>query len=91
MFKVYAWDKPRELGGVETYIADIELASKPTTANWGDKCLFFRHQFWEDTNKIHPEWEEYAKQGYIYRDEDELRPDSTSTAGGCPFADMYLQ
>jgi len=59
LYKVWALDQPVELGGTEKHIADLVLVSDMTTSLWGDKHLFFRHQFMDDDVAIHPEWEEY--------------------------------
>ena len=43
IFKLYALDKPAELGGVESYIGDLVLDGTFTTSKWADENLFFRH------------------------------------------------
>merc|ERR1719384_2994379 len=50
---------PSELGGTETYIADLVLTSKLTTSNFGDRRLFFRHQNMADDVILKPEWDPY--------------------------------
>ncbi|MCS5595079.1 MAG: hypothetical protein NZ730_11120 [Porticoccaceae bacterium] len=42
LYEVYAMDKPKELGGVETHIADLVLNTKLTTSKWGDEHFFIR-------------------------------------------------
>ena len=59
LYKVYAMDAPAELGGSETYIADLVLTSALTTSKWGDEHLFFRHQVMDDDISLRPEWEQY--------------------------------
>lgn len=61
LWSVYAWDKPAELGGTESYIADIVMTSEMTTSVWGDQNMFFRHQDMKDDIEIHPEWKEYTE------------------------------
>jgi len=62
LYKVLALDKPVELGGSETEIAELVLTSAPTTSRWGDQHLFFRHQTMEDDISIHPDWSQYLDQ-----------------------------
>merc|ERR1719474_915983 len=44
LYKVYAMNAPAEMGGTETYIADLVMTTELTTSHWGDRRLFFRHQ-----------------------------------------------
>jgi len=62
LYKVLALDKPVELGGSETQIAELVLTSSATTSKWGDRHLFFRHQTMEDDISLHPEWSQYLEQ-----------------------------
>lgn len=59
LYKVYAMDKPAELGGKETQIANIVLSSELMTSTWADKSLFFRHQNVQDDVSLKPEWDSY--------------------------------
>merc|ERR1711936_104425 len=59
LYEVWALDQPVELGGTEKHIADLVLVSEMTTSLWGDKHLYFRHQFMDEDVAIRPEWEEY--------------------------------
>jgi len=59
LYQVWAFDKPKELGGVESHIADLVLTSEMTTTVWGDKHLFFRHQDMAEDVAIYPEWDDY--------------------------------
>ena len=59
LYKVFALDKPVELGGSETEIAELVLTSSPTTTRWGDQHLFFRHQTVEDDTSMNPAWSQY--------------------------------
>ena len=43
LFRVYALDKPTELGGTERQIGVLVTDSEMITSNWGDENLFFRH------------------------------------------------
>jgi len=62
LYKVFALDKPVELGGSETEIAELVLTSSPTTSRWGDQHLFFRHQTVEDDTALQPSWSQYLEQ-----------------------------
>ena len=62
LYKVFALDKPVELGGSETEIAELVLTSSPTTTRWGDQHLFFRHQTVEDDTALQPSWSQYLEQ-----------------------------
>jgi len=53
-------DKPTELGGTETKIAEIITRSELTTSNWGDEHMYFRHERMDDDLKLRPEWEPYT-------------------------------
>jgi len=59
LYKVFAWDAPKELGGIETYIGDLVMDGKFTSSKFGDQDLFFRHQRSDEDLKIHPEWAPY--------------------------------
>merc|ERR1712126_410983 len=59
LYQVWAFDKPKELGGVEAHIADLVLTSEMTTSVWGDKHLFFRHQDMAEDVALYPEWDDY--------------------------------
>ena len=76
LYTIWAMDKPEELGGVETHIADLVLTSELTTTNWGDKHMFFRHQDMAEDVEMFPEWEEYLEKFGIPGD------------SGCPVARM---
>lgn len=43
LYNVYALDKPVEMGGTQTHIADLTSSSEMVTSLWGDKNLLFRH------------------------------------------------
>jgi hypothetical protein len=60
LYQVWAMDKPKELGGTESHIADLELTSKLQTSKWGDEKMFFRHQDMGADLVIHPEWNQYT-------------------------------
>jgi len=59
LYKVYAMNAPAELGGTESYIADLVMTSELTTSHWGDRRLFFRHQNMADDVSFKPEWDEH--------------------------------
>ena len=65
LYKVYALDKPVELGGSETEIAELVLRTPLTTSKWGDQHLFFRHQTVEDDTSMEPAWSQYLDQWEI--------------------------
>jgi len=79
LYTIWAMDKPEELGGVETHIADLVLTSELTTTNWGDKHMFFRHQDMAEDVEMFPEWEEYLEKFGIPGD------------SGCPVARMMRE
>lgn len=60
LFKVWALDKPTELGGKETYIGDLILDGTITQSKWADQNLYFRHQKMDDDLEIKPEWKPYT-------------------------------
>ena len=62
LYRVLAQDRPLELGGSETEIAELVLTSPPTTSKWGDQHLFFRHQTMEDDISLQPSWSQYLDQ-----------------------------
>jgi len=63
LYKVFAWDKPSELGGTEQLIGKLKTTSPLVTSLWGDENLFFRHQdMRDDVEKYAPEWEQYTDQ-----------------------------
>jgi hypothetical protein len=62
IYDVYALDKPLPLGGVETLIGSLQMDGAFTTSNWGDKNMFFQHQYIKDDTKLRPEWEPYLAQ-----------------------------
>jgi len=59
LYKVYAMNAPAEMGGTETYIADLVMTTELTTSHWGDRRLFFRHQNMADDVSFKPEWDEH--------------------------------
>ena len=59
LYDIYAFDKPVELGGQESYIGTLTLDGSLTSSKWGDETLFFRHQKMNDDVKMHPEWIPY--------------------------------
>ena len=62
LYKVLALDKPVELGGTESQIAELVLTSSATTSKWGDRHLFFRHQTMEDDTSLQPDWSQHLEQ-----------------------------
>ena len=60
LYKVWALDKPLQLGGQKRYIGDIVLEGKMTSSKWADENLFYRHQKMDDDLEIHPEWKPYV-------------------------------
>jgi len=43
LYKVYALDKPLQLGGSEALIGEIQIDTQLVTSYWGDEHLFFKH------------------------------------------------
>ena len=64
LYKVYAMDQPKELGGKETYIGDIVMEGTLVSSVYGDEQLFFRHQKMDDDVKLEPSWGKYLKGFY---------------------------
>jgi len=60
LYRVFALDKPSQLGGKETRIGDLVLGSDMVTSKWADRRMFFRHQDMEEDLAVNPEWREYA-------------------------------
>ena len=88
LYEVYAMDKPTELGGTESKIAQIVTKSEMTTSNFGDEHLYFRHERMDDDLALRPEWEPYTpKYGGIFSLEQQ------EDGSDCPFANIlqYLQ
>lgn len=94
LYEVWAMDKPAELGGVETHIADVNLLTQLTTSQWGDKHFFIRHQKMDTDLESHPEWVPYTEKFRIFG---AGKPVCTYAKGqeaagaGCPYAKMFLQ
>ena len=62
LYKVFALDRPVELGGSESQIAELVLSSPLSTSRWGDRHLFFRHQTVEDDTSLHHTWSQHLPQ-----------------------------
>ena len=62
LYKVFALDKPLELGGTELEIAELVLSSPPTTSRWGDQHLFFRHQTMQDDTSLQQAWNQHLEE-----------------------------
>ena len=62
LYKVFALDRPVELGGTESQIAELVLSSPLTTSRWGDRHLFFRHQTVEDDTSLQQTWSQHLPQ-----------------------------
>ena len=61
LYDIYAYDKPRQLGGKESLIGTLKLEGQLIKSSWGDQRLFFRHQKMSDDLEIHPEWKPYVR------------------------------
>lgn len=83
LYEVYAMDKPSELGGYETLIAEVVLTSTMSTSMWGDKEFFVRHQDMKDDLNYHPEWEPFTAKFSWFGEE--------GVTSGCPYAKAFLQ
>ena len=62
LYKVFALDKPVELGGTEQEIAELVLSSPATTSRWGDQHLFFRHQTMQDDTSLQQAWSQHLEE-----------------------------
>lgn len=60
IYKVFAWDKPVELGGTETLIGELATESQLVTSNWADEHMYFRHQRFDEDLQLHPEWKQFT-------------------------------
>ena len=88
LFNIYAMDKPVELGGQETKIAQLKTNSKMVTSYWGDEHMFFRHQLMDDDLKLRPEWEPYTLNPKVFSTISQAVSDTIwSTA--CPFLNFF--
>jgi len=61
LYKIWALDKPVQLGGEEEHIGDLVLTSKLVPSLWGDKHLFFRHQDMAQDVKVFPQWKKHLR------------------------------
>jgi len=59
LYKIWALDRPVELGGMEKHIGDLVLVSNMIASQWADKHLFFRHHDMAHSVKIFPKWKKY--------------------------------
>merc|ERR1712059_108491 len=60
LYKVYALDKPTQMGGTEKHIADLILSSDLITSAWADKHMFFRHQDMAEDLILQDKWSQYT-------------------------------
>ena len=95
LFEVYAMDKPKELGGVETMIGLIITKSGFTTSNWADEHMFFRHERLENDLQVQKLWEPYAPsyepfpQYTAANGEDSVQMADSAAGFKCPFASYF--
>ena len=61
IFKVFAYDKPPELGGYEMLCGYIVSRSKTVTSLWADKHLFFQSRRYEDDFHYRPHYFEWLQ------------------------------
>lgn len=90
LWEVWAYDKPQELGGVESHIADVNLATAMTTSQWGDKHFYVRHQKMDVDLAQHNDWTPYTPKFHLFGDSTKQET-CDAAALGCPFAHMWLQ
>jgi len=43
LYRVYAMDKPIQLGGTEQLIGEIRMDTQLLTSQWADEYMFFKH------------------------------------------------
>jgi hypothetical protein len=93
LWNVFAWDAPFELGGQEYLVGRIVTTSEFTTSMWGDKHLFFRHEFPNFDLERRPEWIPFTPGHASVISDDLLGFQATGTASrlasGCPFANLW--
>ena len=53
LYKIFAWDKPSELGGKRTQIGDIVLDGNLTSTKWGDEVMYIRHEDMKHDLELH--------------------------------------
>jgi len=82
LWEVWALDKPKELGGKESYIADVILSEAMTTSKWGDRDFFIRHQSMDVDLLQHKEWTDYCPK---FRWRQPKAKKCLAKASGCPF------
>jgi hypothetical protein len=75
LYKVYAFDKPAQLGGKESLIGTLQLDGSLTQSRWGDDTFYIRHQKMDEDLAIHSNWTKYTDH---YGKGD-------SITGGCPY------
>jgi len=65
------------MGGKRVPIGDLKLQTPLVTSQFGDKKLFFKHQFADEDLKLKPEWKPYYK--------------SYALGGKCPYEKMLQE
>lgn len=89
LYRVYALEKPEELGGEWQEIACLVTRSILVTSYWGDRSMKFRHNRFDDDLVDHPEWIPFSF-GYDAvegpQENPELRPSTGKGQSQCPFA-----
>ena len=43
LYRVYAMDRPVQLGGTEQLIGEINMDTQLVTSHWADEYMFFKH------------------------------------------------
>ena len=87
LYKIFAWDKPSELGGTRQQIGDIVLDGQLKTTKWGDEAMFIRHEDMQHDLDVHPEWKPYTP-AFLGNPLDAY---AEKVKWACPFANLFLQ
>ena len=88
LYKVYAMDKPVQLGGTEQLIGEINMDTQLVTSYWADEYMFFKHQRKDDDLRVHPEWQPFAPTlmaGMVSK----IRAPVEGKKPTCPFAALF--
>ena len=95
VYTVHALDKPEELGGTWQEIGKIVTKSYFTTSYWGDTKMLFRHERFDVSVALRPEWADYGLAwnpldlSNIDAPEEHLQVSAKRWESNCPFAFLF--
>ena len=90
LYRVFALDKPTQLGGTESLIGEIKMDTQLVTSQWADEHMFFKHQRKDDDMRQHPEWQPFAPTlmaGMVSR----IRAAVSGKVPMCPYASLMMK